>query len=202
MNALPRMAVTIGLGLLFAAGVQAEDWKLVKDESGIQVYLKEVVGSQYKAYRGVATIAASMAKVRALQDDAGGACAWIHECNQQKLLKHEGAESWTYTRFNTPWPVAPRDSVLHITSREEADGSLTRVLQGVPEYLPEEDGFVRVSKVEGVWKLTPKGPGSVEVIYEVHSEPGGSVPSWLANSFVVDAPFNTLEGLRQRAEKP
>ncbi|MEG6650646.1 hypothetical protein V2A87_51920, partial [Pseudomonas aeruginosa] len=29
----------------------------------------------------------------------------------------------------------------------------------------------------------------------------GSIPSWLANSFVVDAPLNTLKGLRSAAEK-
>jgi hypothetical protein len=28
------------------------------------------------------------------------------------------------------------------------------------------------------------------------------VPAWLANSFVVDAPFNTLNGLRHLAENP
>ncbi|MGH8352275.1 MAG: START domain-containing protein, partial [Pseudomonas sp.] len=55
--------------------------------------------------------------------------------------------------------------------------------------------------VEGLWKLVPMGGGEVEVTYQVHSEPGGSVPSWLANSFVVDAPYNTLAALRARAEK-
>jgi hypothetical protein len=35
----------------------------------------------------------------------------------------------------------------------------------------------------------------------VHTEPGGSVPSWLANKFVVDAPFNTLKALKDHAEK-
>jgi len=186
---------------LMAPLAQAEDWQLVKDEDGIKVYLAPVAGSKYKAYRGVATMRADVATVAALQEDVPGSCAWIHECREQKLLKTEGALSWTYTRFNTPWPVAPRDSVIRVTSSIGADGSVTRVLEGVPDYLPAEKGFVRVSKVEGFWKLQPKGEGEVEVIYQLHSEPGGSVPSWLANSFVVDAPFNTLEALRERAEK-
>ena len=42
----------------------------------------------------------------------------------------------------------------------------------------------------------------MEVTYEVHTEPGGSVPSWLANSFVVDAPLQTLRGLRLRMWEP
>ncbi|QEY62393.1 hypothetical protein FXN65_10045 [Metapseudomonas lalkuanensis] len=196
-----KVAALCALGLLAASTVQAEDWKLAKDEDGIKVFLSEVPGSRYKAYRGVATMKADMATLRALQEDVVGSCAWIHECKEQKLLKSEGAQSWTYTRFNTPWPVTPRDSVLHVTSETGGDGSVTRVLQGVPKYLPEADGFVRVTEVQGFWKLVPKGAGEVEVTYQVHTEPGGSVPSWLANSFVVDAPFNTLKAMRQRAEK-
>lgn len=201
MGSLFRLTVAAGLGIVLVSAAQAEDWKLAKEEGGIRVYLSPVEGSKYKAYRGVVSMKTDIATLRALQEDVSGSCAWIHECREQKLLKSEGKESWAYTRFNTPWPVTPRDSVIHVTTEEGSDGSVTRVLEGVPDYLPEEKGFVRVSKVEGFWKLTPKGAGEVEVVYQVHTEPGGSVPSWLANSFVVDAPFNTLKGLRERAEK-
>ncbi len=201
MGSLHRVAMVCGLSVLMVGAAHAEDWKVAKNEEGIKVSLSEVPGSQYKAYQGVTTIKAPMAKVLGLQEDAAGACAWIHECKSQKLLKHEGDQSWTYTQFNTPWPVTPRDSVLQVTSVKGSDGSLTRNLKGVPTYIPEEKGFVRVAQVEGFWKMVPKGDNSTEVTYQVHTEPGGSVPSWLANKFVVDAPFNTLKALKERAEK-
>ncbi|MFW9269721.1 START domain-containing protein [Pseudomonas sp. D2-30] len=202
MGSLHRMAVLCGLTVLLAtATAQAEDWQVAKEKEGIQVSLSEVAGSKYKAYRGVTVMKTTMAKLRALQEDVADACGWIHECKSQKLLKHEGDKSWTYTQFNTPWPVTARDSVLEVTTVEGADGSLTRKLKGVPTYLPEEKGFVRVTQVEGFWKFTPKAANQIEVTYQVHTEPGGDVPSWLANKFVVDAPFNTLKALKERAEK-
>ena len=202
MGSLHRMAVLCGLNVLLAtASAQAEDWQVAKEKDGIKVSLSEVAGSKYKAYRGVTVMQTTMAKLRALQEDVPGACAWIHECKSQKLLKHEGDKSWTYTQFNTPWPVTSRDSVLEVTTVDGADGSLTRNLKGVPTYVPEEKGFVRVTQVDGFWKFTPKGANQVEVTYQVHTEPGGDVPSWLANKFVVDAPFNTLKALKERAEK-
>jgi len=79
--------------------------------------------------------------------------------------------------------------------------SQKRKLEGVPTYKPEAKGYVRVAQVEGFWKLVPKGDNQTEVTYQVHTEPGGSVPSWLANKFVVDAPFNTLKALKEHAEK-
>ena len=200
MIALSRIAAVCGLSLLASGLAHAEDWKLAKDENGIKIYLSEVQGSKYKAYRGVTTINADVATLRTLQEDVKGSCQWIHACAEQSLLKHEGMQSWVYTRFDMPWPVEARDSILHVVSEQGADGSLTRKLEGVPKYLPEEKGFVRVAKVDGFWKFVPKGD-QIEVTYQVHTEPGGSVPSMLANKFVVDAPFNTLKNLKARAEK-
>ena len=118
MGSLKRMAVLCGFTVLFAATAQAEDWQVAKDEDGIKVSLSEVAGSKYKAYRGVTVIKAPVAKIEALQEDAVGACTWIHECKSQKLLKQEGNKSWTYTQFKAPFPVTDRDSILEITDRK------------------------------------------------------------------------------------
>ena len=107
--------------------------------------------------------------------------------------------SWVYSQFNAPWPVKPRDSIVRVATEFSADGSVMRYLNEETEYLPLPQGFVRVSQLEGFWQLKPV-EGGVEVVYQVHSDPGGSLPAWLANSFVVDAPFNTLINLRQLAE--
>lgn len=201
MFSLSRATAVCGLGLLVSGWAHAEDWKLAKEEGGIKVYLSEVSGSKYKAYRGVTRIKSDVASLRALQEDVNGSCEWIHACAEQRLLKHEGAESWVYTRFEMPWPVAARDSILHVTTRENPDGSLVRNLEGLPQYIPADKDYVRVPSVEGEWRFVPEQDGWVEVIYQVHTEPGGSVPSWLANSFVVEAPLNTLKGLKALAEK-
>lgn len=200
MIPLSRAAALCSLGLLASAAVHAEDWTLAKDEDGIRVYLSAVPGSTYKAYRGVTTIKADIARLRDLQEDVQGSCAWIHACAEQSLLKHEGNQSWVYTRFEMPWPVTARDSILHVVTIDNPDGSMLRKMDGQPQYLPVNKDYVRVASLEGAWTFVPKAAGEVEVTYQVHTEPGGSVPSWLANSFVVDAPFKTLSALRAKAE--
>ncbi|KAF1027766.1 MAG: hypothetical protein GAK37_02365 [Pseudomonas sp.] len=201
MGSLKRIAVLCGFTVLFAGAAHAEDWQVAKDEDGIKVSLSEIAGSKYKAYRGVTTIKAPVAKIQALQENAVEACSWIHECKSQKLLKQDGDVAYTYTQFKAPFPVTDRDSILKITTTKTADGTVTRQLLEVPAYQPEVKGYVRVAQVDGYWKLVPKGDNLTEVTYQVHTEPGGSVPSWLANKFVVDAPFNTLKALREHAEK-
>ena len=76
--------------LLAVSGAQAAQWRLAKDEAGIQVYLQQIPGSSFQAFRGVTRIRVDMPRLLALQDDVSAACAWIHACSEQKLLKHEG----------------------------------------------------------------------------------------------------------------
>ncbi|MDH1441058.1 START domain-containing protein [Pseudomonas sp. GD03721] len=188
--------------LLCATAVQAGErqWRLEREEEGVRVYLADVPGSKYKAYRGVVTINGDLAAVKAAQEDVEGSCTWVFSCQQQRLLATRDDVSELYTRFAMPWPVKARDSVIQVTTRTDADGSVTRLLKALPDRLPEERDFVRVQRVDGQWQLKPLADGKVEVAYEAHTEPGGSVPSWLANSFVVDAPLQTLQGLRAKVE--
>lgn len=106
--------------LAASAACAADSWQLVKHESGTKVYLQAVPGSPYKAYRGVTLINVDMQTLRRLMDNPTEACAWIHECAEQRLLKQETGQAWTYTRFNAPWPVRPRDSIVHITEHLSA----------------------------------------------------------------------------------
>lgn len=188
------------VSLLLTSAAQAGQWRLVKDQAGIQVYLQTIPGSSFQAFRGITRMRVSMPRLLALQDDVSAPCAWMHACGEQKLLKHKGNVSWVYSRFQAPWSVKARDSIVQVTTLHAADGRVIRTLHGVADYLPVRPGFVRINRVEGFWQLTPRD-GEIEVIYQVHSEPGGSVPAWLVNGFVVDAPFNTLQALRQLAEQ-
>ncbi|MFV3413535.1 START domain-containing protein [Pseudomonas nitroreducens] len=201
MRGVLRMTLLATAVVGFAGTALAEDWKLEKEDDGVKVFLSPVAGSKYKAYRGVVEIKADVAKINALQEDVAGSCKWIHACAEMRLLKTEGDNSWTYSKIDMPWPVTGRDVVIHVTTEKTADGGLIRHLKAEPTYIPEEKGEIRVPKLIGEWKLVPKGAGVTEVTYQVQTEPGGSIPSWLANSFVVDAPMNTLKGLRSAAEK-
>jgi hypothetical protein len=64
--------------------------------------------------------------------------------------------------------------------------------------VPQNDDYIRILKSDGFWLLQEKGDGLVQVTFQVHTEPRGTIPSWLVNSFIVDAPFKDLVNLRER----
>ncbi|MBV7586765.1 START domain-containing protein [Pseudomonas sp. PDM33] len=182
------------------AHAQAADWKLAKDEDGVKVYLSEVPGSRYKSFRGVTLVKADVATLGHLQENLRVSCAWLYACAQMRLLKYSDEAIWVYLDTKLPWPAAPRDLVLKVSTEETPDGGMIRHLQAAPDYIPQVKDRIRVPSVSGTWQMVPKGPKLTEVTYEMRGEPGGSVPSWLANQFVVDAPFESLRMLKLVAE--
>ncbi|WP_448679188.1 START domain-containing protein [Pseudomonas nicosulfuronedens] len=182
------------------AQAQAADWKLAKDQDGVRVYLSDVPGSRYKSFRGVTLVKSDIATLAHLQENLRVSCAWLYACAQMRLLKYSDEAIWVYLDTKLPWPAAPRDLVLKVSTEETPDGGMIRHLQAAPDYMPPVKDRIRVPSVSGTWQMIPKGPKLTEVSYEMRGEPGGSVPSWLANQFVVDAPFESLRMLKVVAE--
>lgn len=174
-------------------------WKLAKEGKGITVHTREVDGSNFKEYRAVMNIKASLSSLIALVVDIQAYPSWIHTCREGKLLKRiSPKEIYAYTINSAPWPVSDRDAIVHNTIvQDNKDHSVTIRIIGVPEYIPPQKGLVRVKMIDGYWRFTPVEQSMVQVIYQVHNDPGGDLPAWLVNSIVVSQPYNTLANMQK-----
>jgi hypothetical protein len=81
-----------------------------------------------------------------------------------------------------------------------SDAATVRV-EAVPDFVPRNDGLVRIPRSDGYWRIEARDAG-VHVTYQIHADPGGLVPIWLANATVVRFPFKTLRNLRQQLRSP
>ena len=70
-----------------------------------------------------------------------------------------------------------------------------------PNYIPDKSGIVRIEEAKGIWKFTQKENGETKVLYQFLGDPGGNIPSWIINIFIVDGPYKTLMNLKQFVKK-
>lgn len=198
MRTLPVLCAL--LLAFYCTSAIAAQWKLVKDEDGIKVYLNRPAGSQYQSFRGVALIKADIPTLSRLQENLTIACKWLYACADMRLLKIDGDSTFVYMTTALPWPAATRDMVLRVQTEQSDDGSVLRHLSAINGMEPLVPGLIRVEQLEGIWRMVPKGERETEVTYQLQAEPAGDIPSWLANRFVIDAPMVTLTTLRAVAE--
>ena len=189
---------------LLSLSTLAQAWELQETEENapVQVWTQAVSGSNFKAFRGQVTINASLYKTLAVIKDTLNIPKWYHNTAvAQKIATLNHNQSLNYTVTTAPWPVSNRDSVTLVTDKPQANGEYLIELSARPEELPEQENRIRIPKLEGFWKLVPLADNKTEVTLQIAAEPGGEIPSWLANSMVIDMPFYSLTNLKKRVEE-
>jgi hypothetical protein len=188
------------VAILLCGGVAAagESWKLAKDAEGVKVYTRDVPNSQLEEFRGEIELGTTVDRVVKVLKDPKAFRKWMPDVIASEGLSSSGNEQVHYMENSAPWPVSNRDGVYRFNFSRSEKGSVGGVVvhvQAVPDYIPPRKGKVRVPRSDGFWEIDPSASG-VKVTYQMHADPGGSIPTWMANSASVSSPFNTLKNLR------
>ena len=187
--------------LLFFNSSPESEWNLKKDKDGIEVYTRTFEGSLFDEFKGLTTIEnSSLEKVLAVILDVKNYGSLFPDCMNPKVLKQDGKYyDIHYIQVKAPWPVKNRDTVYEQKTVIDENGKHALVsLKPLPDFIVEDKDFLRIREGSGFWELEEDENGNVMVVYQFHGEPGGEIPAWLANSFVVTQPFQTLVNLKNR----
>lgn len=179
-------------------------WEIEQNRDGIQVHTRKNPGIEFKEFRGVTIINASLNSIVALIHDTESYPDWYYNCREARSLKKVGSEEgFNYSITETPWPTDDRDSILHYIRTQDAETKIvTFQLEGVADYIQPKSDLVRIQKLQGYWKLSPLPDNKVEVSLEMLVDPGGNIPAWLANAMVVDMPYYSLLNMKKEVLKP
>lgn len=182
------------------SGVTDSEWKLEKEEKSISLYTREVPDSKFKEAKGVTKATGTLKGVIQIMENFNRYSEWLFECKEAKLLrKQDDHQYYIYLIIDAPWPLQDRDVALHMyTIVDEASGVMEIKVQDAKNFIPETNGFVRMTKLNAHWKIVQSGPEEVEITYQVHVEPGGTVPPSVANGKAVGNPFETLLGIKKQ----
>ena len=176
------------------------DWKLEKDASGIQVYTRIVSVSSIKEYKAITLMKTSLKSLVHKIIDGEHLKDWNYKTTKSRLLeKKSDNECLVYMYNDLPWPAKNRDHVSELKV-DVISNSLTKIsIKSVPEKLTEKRGVIRVINFSGFW-LLEKTKFGVKVTQQMHGDPGGSLPTFIINSMLVSAPFNTFKLLREQLD--
>lgn len=202
-----RLILVFSLFLLVAINdVSGQQWKFIKEVSGIKIYTRDEVNSSLKSFKGEITIKANPEKVCLIIGNARNVDWWDKNIIELKVLDFvENKYARYYLVYDVPWPFARRDLVLE--SRISID-PLTgdRIVYSKPLFktIPEKPGLVRIKKYWQKWTIQTMDNGYVHVVLEGFVDPGGIIPSWLYNSVITETPLKVMKALRERvlSDKP
>lgn len=212
-----RKAIALTIVVLLAssslhARTKAGDWELVKEDEGndILVYYRTRESGNVE-FRGITHLRTSLSSFIALLKDFETLPEWAYRTDKVVTLRQTSkTEAYVYAIHTMPWPFMPRDSVLfsHIDQNPQTF-AVTVKGRAVPDYIPLNDHYVRISSGESFWQLTPKGEGTLEVVFQGYGEPGGSFSESvfttaifrsLVKLYLWKLPYKTLKRMRHHIQ--
>ena len=201
---LLRFCLTLLLAITGPVLAAGEEWRLEKDQDGIQVSTRAVDGWSIREMRGTAQFHGRLASLVAVIDDVA-ASPELNEFVMKSSVERRDSDTryQVYSLTKMPWPLADRDV---LTQREivqdETTLEVTITDAATKDAMPVKNGLVRMTKSRTRWTLTPTADGSVSIELRILSDPGGAIPTSLLNAMSVSAPFNMISRLKKMAQRP
>ena len=186
------------VALLLAAAALAADWEVVHEGDGLRVERRDYRGSELDEVRGTVRIRASLNALMALLKDDDFNDQWVYRSGGARILQDAGyPQAYVYGVVDAPFPMTDRDAIVRFDYRQDpGTKEITIAITNFPQFIPEEDGLVRVPEFGGFWRLRPREGGWVEVTYQVYGDPGGWIPAWLANRAALVSVRQTLANMQ------
>lgn len=174
------------------------DWQLKKYENGIAVYIRDDENSAFKELKAVANLDASLSAIVALLYDWDSYPQWVYQCGKSSTVKIiNEKELIHYQTVLAPWPAENRDFIVNIKiEQDKISRAVTIRSYALGQYMPALPDYVRITKFNASWVLTPQKNGTIEIVYQLLVDPGGYVPAWIVNLAVVDGPYETLNNMK------
>lgn len=178
-------------------------WKQQKDKDGIKIFVSDVKGSSFKAVKAECTFAGTYDKLIAVLSNVGGFKNWIYHNKKSILLKQNTPYDFIYySQTSMPWPLDDRYVILHLKINTD---SLPKFLSikgyNEPDSIPKTPGMVKVPHYKATWTVTMPSAETIHIHYILELDPGGSIPAWIANSYVDKGPYETFSNLAQQLKK-
>ena len=179
-------------------------WRMVRSDGGITVVDRTVPGTKLREFRGSGVIEASVATILAVLQDTPHSPEWMKEAMQQVAIVTEGNTETFYNRTKSPWPVADRDVVMRATTHFDVAARMLCIdfVSVTHPQWPPVPRVVRMPFLRGHWYLRPLNDGKwTRAEYQVHADPGGSLPGWVVNLASKALPHGTIAALQKQVRR-
>jgi hypothetical protein len=187
-----------GFALSFS-GIGQEGWKLQKDKDGIKVYTRDSDKSAFDEFRATMQLNQSIHSFVAVMRDVESLQKWAYNVkNARPLMILGDSLQYYYSEVSIPFPFTDRDGIYRNSYTWKSDSSLLVIdIDILPDYIEKKEGFVRIPFGKGFWRVKVLEDKRIDITFQMVVDPGGGVPSWLANMFVNETPTYTLTKLRE-----
>lgn len=185
--------------LALQAAAEEPDWVQLKTKAGIQLSYRYNPALEVKAS---AFYAGKPESFLLLLQDTASVRRWLKQSKDATLLIGSTQKHWqVYTRFQSVWPVSPRDMVTCADIKTFENLSTEIRISDCTALVAETPDYMRIHDVKALWTLTP-GDQGFELQYQGSANPGGDLPAWLVRQLTLSSLRASFIAFKTELQRP
>ncbi len=175
----------IAIALLVLSSSPDTGWELAAKEDGITVYSRSAEENVAEV-KAIGLIDAPPHEVWKVIRDYDNYKKTMPYTEESRIVAREGGDKviYFYSVVNAPL-VDKRDYTIRLVDEsdwKDGKGYLLVRWTASDKGPPAKEDLIRVKLNDGYWKLEPRDGGQrTFATYYLHTDPGGSIPRWVAN---------------------
>ena len=172
-------------------------WELSLEKDDISVYTRNSDGTKFREFLAETTMNGSIENFKSIISDINKYPDWLPDCQSAVIIERLGEYDITYhLKLKVPFPFENRDIVQQLVLKGNRDHLKVNIINR-PNLLQKEKKFVRMSMAHGSWDIQEIPGNKISIKFQYLADPGGEIPVWLVNSFVVKNPHRSLVNIRK-----
>ena len=185
--------LTFCLFLLSAANAQ-DKWDLRKNDHGFKIYSRRSSDGRLVELKLLCQFDATEDQLIKELLNIDDYTHWVYSNRKSGVIKRVNDHDVIYfTESHLPWPIQDRDLVIELNiTPATATTPLTAIAKSVDGILPPKKHFIRIPYSVSTWHITPAPGNKLNIEYTFSVDPGGSIPTWLANLTIATGPYKSF----------
>jgi len=193
---LIRIAILLNY-LSFGLAQSDYEWKKELEDGGIVIHTRKVDDSAFLEFLAETKMPGTIAAFKYIFSDVANYPDWMPDCKSVELIGNTKPNELTYyMEIKVPFPIADRYTMQNVKFIEKPD-ELTVILTNCGHCPLPEEPSMRIEAAYGSWIVRQENEKEISIRFQYFADPGGNIPAWVVNSFIVKSPHKTLVNLRE-----
>ncbi len=195
------MTFLIFLAFFMTVAQDGGQWKEKLSKKDIVVYTRNSERTKYKEFLALTTMSGTLEKFKKFITDVENYPEWVPDCKSIEIIEKNSPVDITYHMIlGISYPFKDRDIVQQL-QLTEMPGYTEVKITNHPKKIPDRKKYTRMPIADGTWQVKELSGGKISIRFQYLADPGGKIPAWLANAFIVDSPYKTLLNLKKKMEE-
>lgn len=174
-----------------------EGWKKSLDKDDIVIYTRRAESSKLDEILAITKMEGSLEDFRRIITDIEIIPDWVPDCKSAEIIESANENDIIYRMvLKVPFPFSNRQNIQQLKLSEAEDELKVQVVFR-PDKVTADDDIVLMEEGSGEWLIQKVSDKEISIRFQYFADPGGEIPDWLVNSFIVKSPFHSLQRLRK-----